>query len=79
MLTLRLLIVIIFIDWYLDGRKEWQWWRGLDNNELIFLKILSKRVRRDSNGTPSFKTTNWQEIDDKLFLAISERYGLNKL
>ncbi|KAF2315864.1 hypothetical protein GH714_040569 [Hevea brasiliensis] len=54
--------------WYIDGGKigdgedvkEWP-----ETNEVAFLRILCKRVKKDPNGTLSFKQSDWQEMDDK--------------
>ncbi|KAJ9152368.1 hypothetical protein P3X46_025939 [Hevea brasiliensis] len=67
---------------YIDGGKigdgedvkEWP-----ETNEVAFLRILCKRVKKDPNGTLSFKQSDWQEMDDKVYLAIRKRYGIAKL
>ena len=54
--------------------KEWS-----EVNEIEFLRILYERVKKDPNGTPSFKSTNWQQIGEELFLSSRERYTVDKL
>ena len=48
-------------------------------NESIFLSILYERVKKDPNSTPSFKATDWQDMDEEMYLATGERYGPMKL
>ncbi|KAJ9130711.1 hypothetical protein P3X46_034158 [Hevea brasiliensis] len=45
-----------------DGEdvKEWP-----ETNEVAFLRILYKRVKKDPNGTLSFKRSDWQELKGK--------------
>ena len=57
-----------------EDAKEWS-----DYNENVFLKILNERVKKDPNGSPSFKPSDWQEMNEELFLVIGEKYGPNKL
>lgn len=57
------------------GSKKWP-----EKNENGFLGILYDTVGRDPNcGGPSFKNSDWQEMDDELFLAVGEEYGSEKL
>ncbi|KAL6543350.1 hypothetical protein OROHE_010870 [Orobanche hederae] len=47
--------------------------------EKYFLEILAERVKRDPNGAPIFKGTDWLEMDENMFLKLGLRYGPEKL
>lgn len=47
--------------------------------ERLFLDILIEKVKRDPNGAPSFKGTDWHEIDDLVTLSTGMRFGVVKL
>ncbi|XP_050234847.1 uncharacterized protein LOC126683061 [Mercurialis annua] len=57
-----------------EDAKDWH-----EKNENIFLEILCEKVKKDPNGTPVFKSSDWQEIDDELFLVTGERYEMERL
>ena len=57
-----------------EDAKDWS-----ENNENAFLSILYERVKKDPNGTPIFKPSDWIEMDDELFLVTGERYGTERL
>ena len=57
-----------------EDAKDWS-----ENNENAFLLILYERVKKDPNGTPIFKPSDWLEMDDELFLVTGERYGTDRL
>lgn len=47
--------------------------------ERYFLEVLGERVKRDPNGAPIFKGTDWIEMDEVIFLKFGMRYGPEKL
>ncbi|KAK6923296.1 Myb/SANT-like domain [Dillenia turbinata] len=58
----------------LGDSMEWS-----EEVEEIFLDILAERVRRDPNGAPILKATNWTEIDDLLLARTGLQYGMDRL
>ena len=57
-----------------EDAKDWY-----ENNENAFLSILYEWVKKDPNGTPIFKPSDWLGIDDELFLVTGERYRTERL
>ena len=47
--------------------------------EKFFLEILAERDKRDPNGTPVFKESDWIEIDEVIFLKFALSYSPEKL
>ncbi|CAI9296120.1 unnamed protein product [Lactuca saligna] len=47
--------------------------------EKYLLDILHARVKRDPNGAPIFKGTDWVEMDEQIFMKFAIRYGPEKL
>ncbi|PIA31877.1 hypothetical protein AQUCO_04700019v1 [Aquilegia coerulea] len=50
-----------------------------DNNENAFLSMLHEKVKRDPKGAPTFKTSDWNAMDNELYLSIGKRYGAERL
>ena len=48
--------------------------KWLDTNENIYLQVLYERVRNDPNNVPSFKTSDYQQMDEEIFAAIGTRF-----
>ncbi|PIA58825.1 hypothetical protein AQUCO_00500632v1 [Aquilegia coerulea] len=57
-----------------DDNMDWT-----DNNENAFLSMLHEKVKRDPKGAPTFKTSDWNAMDNELYLSIGERYGAERL
>ncbi|CAI9271179.1 unnamed protein product [Lactuca saligna] len=47
--------------------------------EKYLLDILHERVKRDPNGAPIFKGTDWVEMDEQIFMKFAIRYGAEML
>ena len=56
--------------------REMDW---TEERERAFLEILLERVKQDVNGTPSFKPSDWVQMDNELYLRIGVRYGKVKV
>ena len=41
-----------------------------DDCEKFLLEILAERIKKDPNGAPVFKGTDWKEMDDEFFYEI---------
>lgn len=45
----------------------------------FFLELLSEKVKKDPNSAPTLKLSDWNEIDEKIFLRFALKYGSDKL
>lgn len=50
-----------------------------DKNENALLTIIYERVKQDVNAAPTFKPSDWKDIDEELFLETGVRYGSDKV
>lgn len=57
-----------------DDAMEWT-----EDCERFFLEILAERVKRHVNGSSSFTSTDWFNMDEQIFLKFAIRYGPDKL
>ena len=73
---------ILFNGLHIDGEHRnvnGEYLKWPDTNENIYLQMLYKRVRNDPNNTPSFKTSDYQQMDEEIFATTGTRYGPDKL
>ncbi|KAK9059148.1 hypothetical protein SSX86_021767 [Deinandra increscens subsp. villosa] len=44
-----------------------------------FLDLLAEKVKKDPNSAPILKTSDWNEMDEKIFVTFALKYGPDKL
>ena len=54
-------------------------WIGPKIMRIHFLQIVYKKVKWDPNGAPTFKPSNWHNMDEELFLVVGKRYRAERL
>ena len=59
-----------------DGEDTMDW---SEKNENTFLQIVYEKVKRDPNGARTFKPSDWDNMDEELFLAVGKRYRVERL
>ncbi|GKC00480.1 hypothetical protein Tco_0986616 [Tanacetum coccineum] len=50
-----------------------------EEREKYLLEILLERVKRDPNGSPVFKVSDWADMSEQIFLKFAVRYGPKKV
>ena len=43
------------------------------------MQIVYEKVKQDLNGAPTFKPSDWHNMDEDLFLPIGKRYRAERL